>query len=107
MGITSELLAQMAGKETLSPMGFSNSVHHTAIGYWSLATGNRRAMRAVAGGEASFCYGFLDAIGLLATTRIRRRCCSSPRTIWFRLHLIRQSIRRAGPMRPRFFWSVR
>jgi len=65
MGVTVDLLRQMAAGETLSPTGFSNSVHHAAVGYWSLATGNRQAMRAVAGGDASFCYGFLDAIGML------------------------------------------
>jgi hypothetical protein len=65
MGVTSELLAQMGAQEILSPTGFSNSVHHTAVGYFSLATGNRQAMRAIGGGEASFCYGFLDALGLL------------------------------------------
>jgi hypothetical protein len=65
MGVTVDLLNQMAAGETLSPTGFSNSVHHAAAGYWSLAMGNRQATRAVAGGEASFCYGFLDAIGML------------------------------------------
>ena len=65
MGVTVELLRQMAAGESLSPTGFSNSVHHGALGYWSLATANRQAMRAVAAGEASFCYGFLEASGML------------------------------------------
>jgi hypothetical protein len=68
MGATVDLLGQLAAGETLSPMNFSGSVHHTALGYLSIAAANKSAARAVAGGEASFCYGFLDAIGLLAET---------------------------------------
>jgi hypothetical protein len=65
MGTTVDLLGQMVAGEALSPMDFSGSVHHTSAGYFSIATANRRATRAVAGGEASFCYGFLDAMGML------------------------------------------
>lgn len=68
MGETVNLLNQLVNGETPSPMGFSGSVHHTALGFFSLATANRRAMRAISGGEASFCYGFLDAMGLLTET---------------------------------------
>jgi len=68
MGVTGDLLSQMAAGDPLSPTDFSNSVHHAAAAYWSLATGDQQAIRAVAGGEASFCYGFLDAIGMLGET---------------------------------------
>jgi hypothetical protein len=47
-------------------MDFSGSVHHAAAGYFSLVAKNHHAIRAVAGGEASFGYGFLDAAGMLA-----------------------------------------
>jgi hypothetical protein len=66
MGTTIELLEQGVRGEVLSPMAFSGSVHHTALGYFSMATENRRASHAVGGGDASFCYGFLDAISWLA-----------------------------------------
>ncbi len=65
MGTTVDLLEQLVTGEPLSPMDFSGSVHHTSLGYFTIATVNRRATRAVAGGEASFCYGFLDAMGML------------------------------------------
>jgi len=65
MGATVELLEQLSAGDALSPMGFSGAVHHTPLAYFSMAMGNRRASRAVAGGEASFCAGFLDAAGLL------------------------------------------
>jgi hypothetical protein len=65
MSVTIGLLEQMRRAEPLSPTDFSGSVHHTALGYWSIAAANRRPARAVAGGEATFCYGFLDAAGML------------------------------------------
>jgi hypothetical protein len=66
MGVTVDLLSQMASGEALSPMDFSGSVHHAAIGYLSIAAENRHPMRAVAAGLESFCYGFLDAAALVA-----------------------------------------
>ena len=66
MGVTVNLLKQMISGEPLSPTDFSGSVHHAAAGYLGIAAGNRHPMRAVAGGAESFCYGFLDAVGLLA-----------------------------------------
>jgi len=68
MGTTLTLLEQLAKGETLSPTDFSGSVHHTSLGYFTMAVKNRRPARAVAGGEASFCYGFLDALGMLGET---------------------------------------
>jgi hypothetical protein len=59
------LLSQMAEGEPVSPTGFSHSVHHTAGSYFSIASGNSHELRSVAGREATFAYGFLDALGLL------------------------------------------
>ncbi len=68
MQVTVELLKQMVVGSTISPIDFSGSVHHTALGYLSIASKSLEPMRAVAGGEASFCYGFLEALGMLAET---------------------------------------
>ena len=66
MPATVRLLKQLSLGEPLSPADFTHSVHHTAAGYWGIISGNRLTARAVAGGEASFCYGWLEAVGLLA-----------------------------------------
>jgi len=52
-------------KEPLSPTRFSNSVHHTPTGYFSLITKNRRISRTISGGDSSFACGLLEAISLL------------------------------------------
>ena len=66
MATAVKLLDQMLAGEPLSPMDFSGSVHHIPGFYFSLVTSNRLPMHAVAGGEASFAAGFLDALGLLS-----------------------------------------
>ncbi|HBL16476.1 MAG: hypothetical protein A2X36_01165 [Elusimicrobia bacterium GWA2_69_24] len=65
LSVMVRLLKALAEKETVLPADFTNSVHHTAVGFWGIAVKDREPSRAVAGGEASFCYGFLDAAGLL------------------------------------------
>lgn len=65
MSVMVRLLTALCEKDTLSPADFTNSVHHTAAGYWGLVAKNRQASRSIAGGSASFCYGFLDAVGML------------------------------------------
>lgn len=52
-------------KEPLSPTRFSNSVHHTPTGYFSLITKNRRISRTISGGDSSFACGILEALSLL------------------------------------------
>ncbi len=47
--------------DQLSPTQFHNSVHNAAAGYWSMATGCRRATSAVCAGNASFGAGLLEA----------------------------------------------
>ena len=66
MAATTRLLGQLAAGEPPSPADFTHSVHHTAAGFWGIITGNKLTSRAVAGGEASFCAGWLDAAGILA-----------------------------------------
>jgi hypothetical protein len=72
MQATARLLNQLSIGEPPSPADFTHSVHHTAAGYLGMICGNRLAARAVAGGEASFCYGWLDAVGLLVRDPARQ-----------------------------------
>ena len=65
MGALMGLLSQMAEGTPVSPTAFSHSVHHTSGSYFSIASGNKRPLRSLAGGEATFGCGFLDALGLL------------------------------------------
>lgn len=59
------ILDGLARGESISPTAFSHSVHHTTASAFSIATGNTRELRSVAGGETTFPYGFLDSVGLL------------------------------------------
>jgi hypothetical protein len=45
----------------LSPTRFHNSVHNAAAGYWTIATGCRRASNAVCADRTSFGAGLLEA----------------------------------------------
>lgn len=60
-----EILGALAKGEGVSPTAFSHSVHHTTASAFSIATGNTRELRSVAGGVSTFSYGFLDGVGLL------------------------------------------
>lgn len=49
-----------------SPTRFHNSVHNTAVGYLSIATGNRHGASAVAAGSATTAAALIEAAILLA-----------------------------------------
>jgi hypothetical protein len=49
-----------------SPTRFHNSVHNTAIGYLSIASGNRLGASAVADGDGTVAAALLEATSLLA-----------------------------------------
>jgi hypothetical protein len=53
MGITTDLLMQLASPEVLSPAKFSMAVHNAPVGVVSLITVNRAGHTAVAGGARS------------------------------------------------------
>jgi hypothetical protein len=63
---TVEMLEEMAtDSEGLpSPTRFHNSVHNTAAGYVSIATGNRSFSTSLAGGYRSVAVGFIEAAAL-------------------------------------------
>lgn len=51
----------------VSPTQFHNSVHNTASGYWSIATGSQAAANSLSGGCDSFCVALRECQALLAT----------------------------------------
>jgi hypothetical protein len=66
---TVELLEHIAEEKPLSPTGFSHSVHNTALGLFSIWSGNRSASVALAAGRDTFAQGFVEALALLHRTR--------------------------------------
>jgi hypothetical protein len=48
----------------VSPTQFHNSVHNSAAGYWSIATGSRLPSSSLSAYDDSFCLGLLEAISL-------------------------------------------
>ncbi len=63
---TFDLLTGLAESGEVSPAEFSLSVHHGLAGLLSIATGNTAGHSAVAGGNESFGYGFVEALASLA-----------------------------------------
>jgi hypothetical protein len=66
---TVDLLAQLGEPGgPISPTKFHNSVHNTATGYLSIASGNNRESTALAGGPHNLEIGLLEALAGLAET---------------------------------------
>lgn len=63
--VTKALLVDIAQHQQLSPMGFSLSVHNTASGLYSIATGNTAASSAIAAGDDTFLMGLCEALMVL------------------------------------------
>lgn len=62
LGINDYLCATLATTPgELSPTRFHNSVHNAASGYWSIATGSRRATTALSAHPWTFAAGLLEA----------------------------------------------
>ncbi len=59
------LLNDIVDKSALSPTGFSQSVHNTASGIYSILSGNRAASTSIAAGKNTFSQGFIEAFGQL------------------------------------------
>lgn len=61
------LCEQLAGEDRqISPTRFHNSVHNAAAGYWGIATGATAPCQVIAGFDASFGAGLLDALAQVA-----------------------------------------
>lgn len=58
---TTELLAQLAANEQVSPMGFSLAVLNATVGLYSIATNNQLPSSAVSAGERTFEMGLFEA----------------------------------------------
>ncbi len=62
MLVTDKLCRAIARHEyPLSPTLFHNSVHNTAAGYWSMTTGSRAPMQAMAARDDGFALGLLES----------------------------------------------
>jgi len=60
--ISDRLCRTLADPEgAVSPTQFHNSVHNTAAGYWSIATGSKQPASSVSGGRDSFAAGLMEA----------------------------------------------
>ena len=62
---TTGLLEELARNEELSPMAFSQSVHNTAAGLFSIIRKDMSATTSIAGGADTFGYGLLEASAYL------------------------------------------
>ncbi|MEA3412389.1 MAG: beta-ketoacyl synthase chain length factor [Pseudomonadota bacterium] len=72
MQITDRLCRSIARQEyPLSPTQFHNSVHNTAAGYWSIATGSMASMQSMGALEDGFALGLLEAWCQLQTVTDR------------------------------------
>jgi hypothetical protein len=65
VGVLGELLESLAASEPMSPKRFSNSVHHTATGYFDLATVNRLPSRTLSAHVDGLALGFVEALGFI------------------------------------------
>ncbi|MDR8525497.1 beta-ketoacyl synthase chain length factor [Shewanella fidelis] len=62
---TIDLLNNIVEGEALSPTGFSQSVHNTASGIFSIFNGNRAASTSIAAGSNTFSQAFIEAYAQL------------------------------------------
>ena len=62
---TVKILNSLVADDDVSPTDFSLSVHNTALGLFTIHTGNNQPATTVAAGEDSFGYGLLEAALLL------------------------------------------
>jgi hypothetical protein len=69
---TRELLRSIVERVELSPASFSQSVHNTAAGLYTIVTASRAPATSLAAGAASFAYGWLEAEAFIAENRAQR-----------------------------------
>lgn len=62
---THELLGQIVAGIELSPAAFSQSVHNTSAGLYTIVTQNHAPASSLASGASTFAYGWLEAEGFL------------------------------------------
>lgn len=69
---TYQLLQQILASEPASPMGFSQSVHNTAAGLFTIVSGRRLAVTSIAAERDSFQQGMVEAAAVLQSGAARR-----------------------------------
>jgi hypothetical protein len=69
---TRELLRSIVERVELSPASFSQSVHNTAAGLYTIVTASRAPATSLAAGAASFAYGWLEGEAFIAENHARR-----------------------------------
>ncbi len=69
---TAQLIENIATKEALSPTHFGLSVHNAVAGLFSIYTGNKAPISAVACGEHSFITGLIDTVAKLHSNKLER-----------------------------------
>jgi len=78
---TQELLRNIVAGEELSPAAFSQSVHNTGAGLYSIVAQTRVPATSLASGASTFAYGWIEAEGYLLENPTRRAllvCCEDP-----------------------------
>ena len=63
---TLSIMESLAAQDNVSPADFSLSSHHALAGLLSIAQKNTRGHTALAAGSESFCFGLMEAAGVLA-----------------------------------------
>jgi len=66
LGTTMDILRDLAGEGVVSPTQFQSSVHNSAVGYLSIAEGNRQPSTSVAAGDGTLAMVLLEAFACLA-----------------------------------------
>ena len=69
---TRELLTSIAAGTELSPASFSQSVHNTSAGLYTIVAKSRAPASSIAAGASTFAYGWIEAEVYLAANRGRR-----------------------------------
>ncbi len=69
---TRELLSSLVAGTELSPASFSQSVHNTSAGLYTIAAKSRAPASSIAAGASTFAYGWIEAEAYLAANRGRR-----------------------------------
>ena len=66
--VVHSILEALAAGEPVSPTQFHNSVHNTAAGYWSIATGSQQPTNCVACHDSTAAAALLKAVAEVRTT---------------------------------------
>ena len=69
---TRELLASIVSGAELSPTSFSQSVHNTSSGLYTIITANESPATSLAAGAGTFAYGWIEAESFLEANRDKR-----------------------------------